>query len=67
MFFPSIVIRYNNYCTGISVLCWKRIFLAFINDVSVTVFRKIIELHRTVRGDIYRDMMKQIAIEYVAS
>ncbi len=33
---------------------------------SAILLRRIIELHRTVRSELYREMMKKIASEYLA-
>lgn len=34
--------------------------------LSITFFRKIIELHRSVRGDLYRKIIKKILTDYQA-
>lgn len=34
---------------------------------SAALLRKIIELHRTVRRDLYQTIMKKIAVEYLAA
>jgi hypothetical protein len=40
--------------------------LGSIKTPSVTLLRKIIELHRSVRPELYRDIMDKMTTEYLA-
>lgn len=54
------------FYTGIHEDVLQDIYIGQNSSPSAALLRKIIELHRTVRGDLYRKITKKIVTEYLA-